>query len=174
MAGLEQGTVELVSHDPDWKREYVAEVERLESLVGERVVEFEHVGSTAIEGLAAKPVIDMLAVVDDFDTAADLVPVLETHGYEHRPNDDVSERRFLAKWPRTARTHYLSIVERESDRYTEQITFRDFLRSNPAVAAEYEELKRTLAGEYPDDRESYTEAKAAFIERVLERTTAER
>ncbi|EMA52463.1 MULTISPECIES: GrpB family protein [Halococcus] len=174
MTGLERGTVALVPHDPGWKREYTAEVERLEPLVDEQLIEFEHVGSTAIEGLAAKPIIDMLAVVEDLDGAADLVPVLETHGYEHRPNDDVSGRLFLAKGPRTDRTHYLSVVERESDRYTEQIAFRNFLRSHPEVAAEYEELKRTLADAHSDDRDSYTAAKAAFIERVLERATAER
>ena len=99
MPGLERGTVELVAHDPDWQREYAAEVERLEALVGERVTAFGHVGSTAIEGLAAKPIIDMLAVVDDLAAATDLVSVLESLGYEHRPNDDVSGRLFLAKGP---------------------------------------------------------------------------
>ena len=171
MPGLERGTVELVAHDPDWQREYAAEVERLEALVGERVIAFEHVGSTAIEGLAAKPIVDMLAVVDDLAAATDLVSVLESHGYEHRPNDDVSGRLFLAKGPRADRTHYLSIVERESDRYTDQIAFRDYLRSHPEVAVAYEELKRRLAVEYPDDRASYTEAKASFVQRVLERAT---
>ncbi|EMA44486.1 GrpB family protein [Halococcus saccharolyticus] len=169
MVGLERGTVELVPYDPGWKREYTAEVERLESLVGDRVVKFEHAGSTAIEGLAAKPIIDMLAVVDDLDAEADLVAVLENHGYEHRSNDDVPDRLFLVKGPRTARTHYLSLAEYASDCYLEQVVFRDHLRSHPGLAAEYEELKRRLADAHPDDRESYTDAKSSFIEHVLER-----
>ena len=171
MPGLERGTVELVPHDPGWKRDYAAEVERLEALVAERVIAFEHVGSTAIEGLAAKPVVDMLAVVDDLAAATDPVPVLEDHGYEHRPNDDVSGRLFLAKGPRTDRTHYLSITEHSSDCYTDQIAFRDHLQSHPDIMVEYEELKRRLAVEYSDDRASYTEAKVSFVQRVLERVT---
>lgn len=165
--GLERGTVELRPHRPEWRRRYEAEVERLRAVAGDRLLDFEHVGSTAVEGLAAKPIIDLLAVVADLDAAADLVPVLEAHGYEYRPNGGVDDRRFFAKGPRTDRTHYLSLCERGSEYYREAVAFRDHLRENPDVAAEYESLKRELAADHADDRAAYTERKGEFVERVL-------
>lgn len=167
MVGLERGTVELSPYRAEWIQRYEEEVDRLQSILGDRVLDFEHVGSTAVEGLAAKPIVDLLAVVEDLDDGADLLPILETHGYEYRPNDDVPDRLFLAKGPRTNRTHYLSLTERDSDCYREQIAFRDYLRANDDITAEYESLKRELAANYPDDRDSYTEEKNEFIERVL-------
>lgn len=169
MVGLERGTVELVPYRPEWADRYEAEIERLEAIAGDRLLDFEHVGSTAVEGLSAKPIIDLLAVVADLDDVADLLAVLEAHGYEHRPNDDVDGRVFLAKGPKTDRTHYLSLVEREGEVYREQVAFRDYLREHPDVAAEYGRLKRELAAEYPDDRANYTAAKSEFVERVLRR-----
>ncbi|UPV73787.1 GrpB family protein [Halorussus limi] len=173
MVGLERGTVELRPHQPEWKRHYEAEVRRLEAIAGDRLLDYEHVGSTAVEELAAKPIIDLLAVVADVEDATELVPLLESHGYEYRPEDDVPERLFLAKGPRTNRTHYLSLTERDTDCYREAIAFRDFLRSHPDVAQEYEALKRELAKKHPDDREAYTERKGEFVERVLRRAMDE-
>ncbi|WP_135854584.1 GrpB family protein [Halorussus salinus] len=167
MVGLERGTVELSPYCPEWKRRYEAEVERLRSVASDRLLDFEHVGSTAVEGLAAKPVIDLLAVVGSLDEAADLVTTLEAHGYEYRPEDGVADRLFFAKGPRTNRTHYLSLCERDSECYREAIAFRDHLRANAEVAAEYEARKRELADAHPDDRDAYTAAKTEFVERVL-------
>jgi GrpB-like predicted nucleotidyltransferase (UPF0157 family) len=169
MVGLERGTVTLIPHQPEWKRRYEREVERLESIASDRLHEYEHIGSTAIEGLAAKPIIDLLAVIDNInDACATLVPVLEKHGYEYRPDGDVRGRLFFAKGPRTKRTHYLSLTEQNSDFYAEKLAFREHLRAHPDVAAEYESLKRELANENPNDRDIYTEQKGTFIERVLE------
>lgn len=168
MIGLERGTVTLVPHRTAWTREYELEIDRLESIAGDRLHDYEHIGSTAIEGLAAKPVIDLLAVVDDLSAAREsLVPLLEEHGYEHRPGG-VQGRLFVAKGPRSNRTHYLSLTEQDSDFHAETLAFRDHLRENPDVAAEYESLKRELAENHPDDRETYTERKSAFVGRVLD------
>ena len=168
MIGLERGTVALVAYRPEWKRYYEEEIRRLESIAGDRLLEYEHVGSTAIEGMAAKPIVDLLAVVDDLKDATELIPTLEAHGYEHRP-DEIPDRIFLARGPRTKRTHYLSLVERESASFRETVAFRDYLREHPEAAAEYERLKRELAARHPDDRSAYTEGKREFVERVLER-----
>ena len=169
MVGLERGTVELELYRPEWRQEYEAEVERLRSVLGNDSLDFEHVGSTAIPGIAAKPVIDMLAVVEDAAHAARLLPVLERHGYEYRPNDGVPDRAFLAKGPRTNRTHYLSLTEVGNACYRESVGFRDYLRDHPTVAAEYDRLKRELAEEYGEDRPTYTAKKEPFVLRVLER-----
>lgn len=169
MVGLERGTVELVEYDPAWREHYEAEVERLRTIAGDRLLGFEHIGSTAIEGLAAKPIVDLLAFVEDLDAADALVPRLEAHGYEYRPDGDVRGRRFLAKGPRSARTHYLSLAPRDGEFAREKLAFRDYLRANPDVAAEYDALKRRLAAAHPEDRSAYTEAKGAFIRDVLDR-----
>ena len=174
MVGLERGTVELEPHRDEWRREYEAEVERLRSVAGNDVLAFEHVGSTAIPGIVAKPIIDILAVVEDASHAARLVSVLEGHGYEYRPNDGVPDRAFLAKGPRTERTHYLSLTEAGSDCYRESVGFRDYLRDHPAVAVEYDRLKRELADEHGDDRATYTAKKEPFVRHVLERAKKER
>ncbi|WP_232688413.1 GrpB family protein [Halobacterium zhouii] len=171
MVGLERGTVELEPYDPAWREAYETEVECLRTIVGGRVRSFEHVGSTAVEGLPAKPVVDLLAVVDDPDETDTLVDVLESNGYEHRPNDDVPDRVFLAKGPPENRTHYLSLVERDSDCYREQVAFRDHLREHPNVAEEYAGLKRELAAEHGDDRAAYTAKKSAFVEQILDDAT---
>lgn len=169
MVGLERGTVEIEDHREAWHREYEAEVERLQSIAGDRLRDFEHVGSTAVRGLAAKPVIDLAAVVADLDVARELVPVLEDAGYEHRPDTGVPDRVFLAKGPRAERTHYLSLAERDSEYLREALAFRDHLRENPETRREYEALKRELAAANPEDRAAYTEAKSEFVERVLAR-----
>ncbi|WP_313694070.1 GrpB family protein [Halorarum halobium] len=166
MVGLARGTVELREWTPAWRRAYEREVARLRDLVGESVIRFDHVGSTAVEGLAAKPVVDVLATVPDVGAVAELVATLEANGYERRP-DDVAGRVFLAKGPPEDRTHYLSLTEAGSEYRREKLAFRDHLREHPHVAAAYESLKRDLADEFPDDREAYTRRKAAFIERTL-------
>jgi GrpB-like predicted nucleotidyltransferase (UPF0157 family) len=169
MVGLERGTVALSPSQSAWKQRYAEEVARLEAIAGGHFHEYEHIGSTAVKGLAAKPIIDLLAVVDDLDEAhATLVPVLEEHGYEYRPNGDVRGRLFFAKGPRSNRTHYLSLTERDSEFYAEKLAFREYLRAHPDVAAEYESLKQELANKHPNDRDAYTEQKGTFIERVLE------
>jgi GrpB-like predicted nucleotidyltransferase (UPF0157 family) len=131
------------------------------------LLDFEHIGSTAIEGMAAKPIIDLLAVVENLETAGKLLPVLEEHEYTYRGT--VRNRLFLVKGSEANHTHYLSLTERDNDFYARTIAFRDYLRTHPAVAAEYEELKRELARKYPERRNEYTEEKGDFIEGVLER-----
>lgn len=173
--GLERGTVALVDYRPEWRASYEREVGRLESPFSDDLREFEHVGSTAVPGLAAKPVVDVLAVLDP---GAALDPpdrrrALRARGYERRPDDGVEGRAFFAKGPRTDRTHYLSVTHAGSAVHVDQVAFRDYLRDNPGVAEAYGSLKRDLAATYPDDRAAYTEAKSRFVEDALERALSE-
>jgi GrpB-like predicted nucleotidyltransferase (UPF0157 family) len=153
----------------EWNRLYELEVKRLQSITGVHFLDFEHIGSTAIEGMPAKPIIDLLVIVENVEAARDILPILEENGYEYRPNDDAQGRLFFAKGPRTNRTHYLSLTERDSDFYEEKIVFRDYLREYTDVADEYANLKRELANEYPDNRDRYTTEKGEFVENVLKR-----
>ncbi|MFC7128946.1 GrpB family protein [Haloferax chudinovii] len=189
--GLARGTVGLAVHDPRWHEAYEREVERLRPRLyadnesggdadgddggnggdgcdGGEGVRFEHVGSTAVPGLAAKPIVDLLVLVSDLDDAEGVARALEAAGYEERPDDDVPDRRFFVRGPPERRTHYLSVTEVGSDCHREQVTFRDALRADGDLAAEYERHKRRLAEAHPDERSQYTNAKASFVESVLD------
>jgi len=168
MVGLARGTVEIEPYQAAWRDAYREEVERLTEIVGGRVLGFEHIGSTAVEGMPAKPILDVLALVDDRSTATDIVPPLEARGYEHRP-DDVDGRVFLAKGPPENRTCYLSVAEAGGEFHAEKVAFRDALRADPELAARYAALKRWLAARYPNNRDRYTAEKGAFVRSVLNR-----
>lgn len=173
MVGVKRGRVRVVPYQESWIEWYAAEVERVRRVGGGRFLEFEHIGSTAIPGMPAKPIIDVLAVVTRLDEAMDLVPVLEGCGYEYRPRDAVPDRELFAKGPPWRRTCHLSVTERDSGFYRDKLAFRDYLRSHPDVAAEYAALKRRLAAQYPRNRRAYTAGKAEFIEDVLDRALAD-
>jgi GrpB-like predicted nucleotidyltransferase (UPF0157 family) len=136
----------------------------------------EHVGSTAVPGLGAKPIIDMLLGVGRLAEVEARLPALEALGYEYVPRFEsrLPERRFFVGVAPRGRTHHLHGVEIGGSFWQRQLLFRDCLRSEPETAAAYERLKRDLARRHADDRETYTEAKADFIEAVLERASAGR
>ncbi len=167
MLGLKRGTVQVVPYDLRWPILYSAEVNRLRETLGERIGRAEHVGSTAIPGVDAKPIIDLVVAVSDIEAGAALVPELVLLGYEHRPEDSSSERIFLACGPRACRTHHLSLTTENSPFWVEKMLFRDYLRANPAVALEYCNLKRQLAARFSEDRRAYTAAKLPFVQQVL-------
>lgn len=158
----------LVPHKSEWRELFEEEAARLRSALGGGILRVEHVGSTAVEGMDAKPLIDMLVAVESLEEARGLVPVLEGMGYEHRGDGGARGRIFLAKGPRSRRTHHLSLVEPTSDHWRRSLLFRDHLRAHPEAAEEYRDLKRGLARKYPEDRESYTAGKDRFIERAIE------
>lgn len=175
--GLERGLVSLAEHEPAWRDAATAELVRLEARfvkagVDGRVLGYEHVGSTAVPGLAAKPILDLLVVIADPGGSALLGPELESMGYTHRPNDEVTDRAFFAKGPTSNRTHYLSVTQWGSDCHREQVTLRDYLRDNPAALERYERRKRQLVAEHADDRAAYTARKTAVIEELLEQADA--
>jgi len=161
-AGVRDGRVELVAYDRAWPALYETERKRLEPLV--EAVEFHHIGSTAVPGLVAKPIIDIVALVEDLDAP---VAALIDSGYQYpwAFNGTLAHRRFLC-YPRAShRTHHLHLVDDRAE-LERRLYFRDRLRADQALATEYVALKRALAARYPEDREGYTEAKAPFIRRV--------
>jgi GrpB-like predicted nucleotidyltransferase (UPF0157 family) len=169
MLGLERGTVRVEPHQREWKVLFDSEAARLRSVLGDRILAVEHVGSTAVNGLAAKPVLDILVLTSDEDAADACIEPLQELGYDHRDDDPVPDRHFMAKGPEYGRTHYLSVTPRGSQTHRDQTDFRDYLRSHPEVARKYERLKRELAAEHPENRRAYTARKAQFIRDVLNR-----
>jgi GrpB-like predicted nucleotidyltransferase (UPF0157 family) len=168
MVGLERGKVELEQHKDQWKEDYRDEVKRLKTLLAEDTI--EHIGSTAIKKIKAKPIIDMILVVDDLERTDEIISELENNGYELRPNDDVEGRILLAKGSRKERTHYLSLTEEDSEFYQRTTSFRDYLNSHPRSRNKYNRLKQELASKHPEDRDKYTEKKSEFIERIIRMT----
>ncbi len=160
---LRDAPVEIVEYDPGWPAAYRAERERLALLLPDGV-ELHHFGSTAVPGLAAKPVIDMIALVEDLD--APLTALVAHGGYQYPPvfNATLSHRRFLCYPTAAHRTHHLHLVD-EPWELERRLRFRDRLRVDPVLAGEYVALKRALAERYRNDREAYTEAKSEFVKR---------
>ena len=165
MIGLRRGAVRLEPHTELWHRLYAEEEARLRAAVGGRVVAFEHVGSTAVCGISAKPIIDIAAAVLDAAEAERCVGPLQAIGYEYRGDGGIAGRFYFVKGEQ--RTHHLHMSELGSDIWRNHLAFRDYLRQHPTAADEYERLKRDLASKYRNDRGAYTEGKAAFIEAIL-------
>jgi GrpB-like predicted nucleotidyltransferase (UPF0157 family) len=171
--GLARGTVRLAPYDPAWRDLFAAEAARLRAALGGRVLVIEHVGSTSIPGMDAKPILDMMAAVPTLAEADRLVPLVEALGYELRPDPEIPERRFFVRGRTTRRTHHFSLAEPASRYWRDTLLFRDWLRAHPEAAEEYRALKHALAARHATDREKYTNGKEAFVHAVLARARAE-
>ena len=151
----------IVDYDPAWPLEFERLRDHAGAAVGDLAVAIEHIGSTAVPGLAAKPVIDLVIVVeaDDLQCA---IERLSAVGYVHRGNLGVEGREAFGV-PEGERHHHLYVSPTDSEELRAQLAFRDRLRENRALATEYEALKRELATRFRDDRMGYTDAKTDFV-----------
>ena len=168
--GAGDGPIEIVDYQSSWPAFFAAERERLAPLLpGLRI---HHIGSTAVPGLAAKPVIDMIALVDDLERST---PAVMQAGYCLSPqfNANLVHRRFLSHPSSSYRTHHLHLVDARED-LERCLRFRDRLRTDSKLAADYAALKRALAARFLEDRAGYTQAKTPFIEQARERTRTPR
>jgi len=164
----------VVPYDAGWPGLFVKERGVLEDLLKQWLVgPIEHVGSTAVPGLAAKPVIDIMAGVKNLEESRPAIPVLAFLGYCYFPYQPEQKHWFCKPSP-AFRTHHLHLVPFGSRHWDERLLFRDYLRRNHEIAEEYAELKRGLAKRYEFDREGYTEAKGPFIQRILGLAAARR
>ncbi len=170
--------VAVVPYDPSWPESFRQEKEHLLAcLPNDLIRRIEHFGSTAVQGLAAKPIVDILVEVTDLEaTKARIAPVLESQGYDYfwRPThgDDGPPYYawFIKRDPATgARTHHIHMVEAHFTEHWERLLFRDYLIEHPEVAREYEALKTRLASAWPHDRIAYTRGKSEFINDVTRR-----
>jgi GrpB-like predicted nucleotidyltransferase (UPF0157 family) len=168
--GLHRGTVRVVAHDRRWAGLFRAEADLLAEVVaraGLAQLVLEHVGSTAVPGLVAKPILDLMAGYSSGANCQAYLDVLIGLGYESRGPQGVAGREFLVRGPEEARTHHLNLTEASGSFWREHLVFRDRLRADPALAAAYAALKRDLAPRHAGDRKAYTTGKAAFIAAVL-------
>lgn len=161
--------IRLSPYDPAWPSRFEDERAALDSAIGEWVVGgIHHIGSTAVPGLEAKPIIDILVGVRDLDESRACFEPLAQLSYMYAPYLP-EEMHWLCKPHPSRRTHHLHLVPANSRRYRDELAFRDRLRESPELAAEYLALKRELASRFAGDREAYTEGKSAFIKCALRR-----
>lgn len=165
--------IQLAPPDPGWPARFELERASLQEAIGEWVDGgIHHVGSTAVPGLEAKPIIDILVGVRDLETARACFEPLAGLGYLYAPYLP-EEMHWFCKPDPARRTHHLHLVPVGSPRYRDELSFRDRLRADPRCAADYAALKRQLAARHRDDREAYTEAKSTFIRTALDGIAAD-
>jgi GrpB-like predicted nucleotidyltransferase (UPF0157 family) len=160
--------IEIVSYDSAWVARFEEEAAVLSRELAPWLVgPIEHIGSTAVPGLAAKPIIDIMAGVHTLDASRPAIAVATALGYAYWPYQTDAEHWFCKPSP-AHRTHHLHLIPRGSSAWVRPIAFRDYLRTHDETAREYERLKRRLAVRHRFDREAYTDAKRPFVERITE------
>ena len=170
--GLHRGTVRLVSHNPKWAEYFCAEKELLLGVIGEKIIDIRHVGSTSIPGIPAKPIIDMIAATERLAEIEVFTQDLKRLGYEDKGDGNVPGRRFFVKGEETRRTHHLNFCEPGSVFWKSHLAFCEYLKQHLDAANEYAALKQALAAAFPNDRAAYTSAKERFVHSILERADA--
>jgi GrpB-like predicted nucleotidyltransferase (UPF0157 family) len=170
-----QDEVSIVPYDPAWPRMFEEQKKHLlDYLPADLIRRIEHFGSTAIPGLAAKPIVDVLVEVDSLEeTKARMAPVLEAQGYDyfwratHGEDGPPFYAWFIKRNAAGVRTHHIHMVESDFEHW-DRLLFRDYLIEHPEAAKEYETLKYALARDYPNDRVAYTNGKSEFVVRVTQ------
>ena len=174
--------IDIVDYDPEWPARYEREKRHLLACFPEgSVIRIEHIGSTAVPGLAAKPIVDILVGVSDLSVVRERVaPPLEAQGYDYfwRPTHGDDGPPFYAWFIRRdsagVRTHHIHVVEMGFDEHWDRVLFRDYLIAHPEAATQYAELKRRLAADFANDRVRYAEDKTSFIVDATGRAKRER
>jgi GrpB-like predicted nucleotidyltransferase (UPF0157 family) len=156
--------VKVVAHDPAWSAQAEQEAKRLQNGLGDIIVAIHHIGSTAIPGIYAKPIIDFLMEVDELEHIDQRIPDMENLGYESMGEYGIPERRYFRKNnAQGIRIYQVHTFKVGSDTGKRHIAFRDYLIAHPEEAQEYSVLKRAQAAAHPDDIQAYMDGKDPFI-----------
>jgi len=164
----------IVDYNPAWPGLYEEEKMCILDAIGEYIEDIQHVGSTSVPGLGAKPIIDIMIGIHDLSLVDECVQPLQSLGYEYLGEFGIPGRHYFRKPPETLsmhRTYHIHMVETNHDGWKRNMLFRDYLRTHPEDAKQYEVLKRALAEQFGSDREGYADAKTDFIEAVLVKAT---
>jgi GrpB-like predicted nucleotidyltransferase (UPF0157 family) len=168
MLGLKRGTVKLSKYNSKWPRLFEREKRLLQKTLGDKIIAIEHIGSTAILGITAKPLIDINIAVASLNdnTIKKFIAPLQSLGYTYMHK--FPGRRFFAKGPESKRTHHLNLVKANSQTsWHDHLLFRDYLRAHRSARDKYATLKIQLAKQFPADRASYTQGKEKFIKSII-------
>jgi GrpB-like predicted nucleotidyltransferase (UPF0157 family) len=164
--GLPKGTLVLVPHTLGWAKLFDEEKDRLQMAIGDYVKDIQHVGSTSIPGIVAKPIIDIGVAGNSYEEATICVEPIERLGYEYKGENGIPRRHYFVKG--SPRTHHVHVVEMTSLDWQTLVLFRDYLLVHPEMAQKYGELKLRLAQECRNERKAYQQGKAEFIQSVIE------
>ncbi len=166
-------TVEIVSYDPQWPEIFSSERDALLARVRQRFAALEHIGSTAVSGQRAKPVIDMMAAIRHLEEVEQLLPTLAAAGYG-LIDVGMRNRYFLRRQAPNGQLFHLHIVELATWDQRKERLMRDYLRAHPDAVQAYGALKAQLARHYSEDSLAYTKAKTAFIQEIVDKARDER
>lgn len=166
--GLKRGTVALKPHSAEWEQDAKETINILKNILGSDAVDVQHVGSTAIKGIFAKPIIDIAVGVRDFEDVLRHEEALRDAGIIFRGEDVAEQLLFvIGDFEKDTRTHHIHVVKWNEQQWRNYLSFRDYLNTNPLVAEKYSKLKEKLAAVYSDNREAYTEGKQQRIDEIL-------
>ncbi len=166
---MDTDSVIIVDYNPQWPQMYEQEKARIQEAIGEYLIDIQHVGSTSIPGLSAKPVIDIMAVIRNISLVEQCIKPLETLDYFYQGEGGIPGRHFFRK-PidiSRGRTYHMHMVEKGHDQWAMYQLFREYMLLHPESVQAYDRLKRELAINYGADRVAYTNAKAPFIESII-------
>ena len=159
----------VLPYDCAWKTDFETIKAEIVSALGDLMIGIEHVGSTSVEGMSAKPCIDIDVVIKDYDVFPKVVRQLETIGYIHEGNLGIKDREaFKYSDKPHLKTHHLYVCPQDSEELHRHITFRNFLRTHPEAVVEYSRMKETAAKLYPNDIDGYIRYKSPCIEKLYE------
>jgi GrpB-like predicted nucleotidyltransferase (UPF0157 family)/8-oxo-dGTP pyrophosphatase MutT (NUDIX family)/inorganic pyrophosphatase len=168
MIGLKRGTVQLYEHDKEWESAAAAAVTQLKCVFGDVAKDIEHVGSTAIKHIKAKPILDIAVAVDSLDLVTPLIPKLQEAGFHHRHHEVDGDMLFVCgDFEHNILTHHIHVVKANSMEWINYVNFRNYLNTFPTKAKEYEAVKTRMMEKFPSDREAYTNGKTEFIRYTL-------
>ena len=171
--GITKGTVRIVPHQPEWERVFQLEQKLLERIFAGNALAIEHVGSTAVPALQAKPIIDLAVRVVDIAVVQLLENALSALGYAERENRLKGHQRVFVRSDGEAVTHHLHVIQADCPEWDRKILFRDCLRRHPEIGQAYEALKLRLWRMVGNDRGAYTDGKRSFIDSVVAKATQE-
>ncbi|PEC07682.1 GrpB family protein [Bacillus toyonensis] len=167
MLGLPYGKVFLVPWTEEWEFEFLKEKQLIEEQIGEYIMAIHHIGSTSIPHLSAKPIIDIAIELNEFVNGIECIEKIEQLNYKYR-KDVLPERYYFNKGE--PRTHQIHMYEQRNLYLMEQLSFRDYLKSNTTSRVQYEQVKIQLSQANPNDKHKYAEEKTNFITSILAKT----
>lgn len=167
MIGISKNAVELCPFSQEWSLLFEKEKLSLYNLIGDYVVDIQHVGSTSIKDMPSKPIIDIVVGLKDLNDGFTLINTIESLGYHYKGSLGKSNRFFFWKGSEDNNTHNLHITEYGDKNWDNQILFRDFINTHPEYKNKYLKLKLELATTYKDDRSTYTQRKSEFIINII-------
>ena len=171
--GLRRGKVAVEPHDIEWESTAQQIIMTLKKLLGTLIMDAQHIGSTSIKGICAKPILDIAVGVSDFHDIPEMIRRLEGNGFIYRGQDLPGQHLFVCG-DDDVRTHHIHVVIHGSDEWDDYLNMRDYLNSHSEDAAAYSALKESLAKRYPDDRETYTAGKSEMIAEILAKAAGRR